>query len=926
MSASNINSIREKIREYSAVVENSDPSITARVKKRAYQKLGKLKKELQAAEERGEGGNLSGNKRKDAPGGGEENNNNDDDSNSTHPLSSAATAAATVPVNRKALKAQLRMLNQELAVLAQKKQLKSAVKRFEQGVRKGVPVDIHSYTNLMNAYVRCNDVAGAEQTLSRMRAEAGILPNVITYTILLKGYCELGLMTEARLLFFQVMKQECRPNLRSLNAFLRGTARVGAAASALEALNTYIAAWTASSGTATSTGGAVVHNTGPDSQELAAPDASTFEYVVGVLCRACRADEALQIVSNIAATSALSSSAIDNAAVYLWFAKMYALLGSSMESSKWLTLSDNCREMARNSKQRTEMLKKFSAASSAHNATNSGKSAGGSSGAAEGEGAPSKSVELFLQHKNSELEKEASAVREYLGFCRHSLSTHNSNSNSTHSGSPSGILSASAYVNFLSRVLYFGYDGKGDLEGEEIDGAKESGTIATRLLYALRSKFGLDQVSQYIPLINETNAVATGQEKEAKNVLKATKRDATAKLLRSIDESTGYVNMAALFGIDGPNKDEDESDESSDIDSVVCPSSSAAAAFSHLPPIKMEVCSGNGEWVVAQAAADAASPSATDSARSSTSILPKALWVALELRCDRVHNIMCSKLFSEPPRIVRAAAAAPISSTTTSSSHKEVIDNFAILGGDASKILPERIKPGCISELFINHPQPPDHLSQLKSGESAASSSSQTLSQGQHLLTAEFFADMHRVLCKNGTLTIVSDNLSYMQLLASILCSFATSTTTGCRSSSSRSSSALKGFFASAFVEAECEAIDVRRGGARQLQERRAIPIGEQRVPPALNSEAAQKKMYAQFGSGQLSTSVSKISSSSSSRGGDGDGGGGNSSPRSHVIEIWRGDPSVAEGHTASASSYFDRMWELGQKKRRWFMYLRKVE
>ena len=43
-------------------------------------------------------------------------------------------------------------------------------------------------------------------------------------------------------------------------------------------------------------------------------------------------------------------------------------------------------------------------------------------------------------------------------------------------------------------------------------------------------------------------------------------------------------------------------------------------------------------------------------------------------------------------------------------------------------------------------------------------------------------------------------------------------------------------------------------------------------------------------------------------------------------VDVWRGEPGLEAGHVARASSYFDRMWDLGQKKRRWFLYVRKVE
>merc|ERR1719326_859044 len=69
-------------------------------------------------------------------------------------------------------------------------------------------------------------------------------------------------------------------------------------------------------------------------------------------------------------------------------------------------------------------------------------------------------------------------------------------------------------------------------------------------------------------------------------------------------------------------------------------------------PVKLEICSGHGEWVVAQAKAECGI----------------ANWAAVELRHDR----LC-KIFS---RMVLETAG-----------------NLCILGGDAAKILPQYILP-----------------------------------------------------------------------------------------------------------------------------------------------------------------------------------------------------------------------------------------
>ena len=42
-------------------------------------------------------------------------------------------------------------------------------------------------------------------------------------------------------------------------------------------------------------------------------------------------------------------------------------------------------------------------------------------------------------------------------------------------------------------------------------------------------------------------------------------------------------------------------------------------------------------------------------------------------------------------------------------------------------------------------------------------------------------------------------------------------------------------------------------------------------------------------------------------------------------LELWRGDSEEVQGNGARSSSYFDRLWERGQKKRRWFIVLKKL-
>ena len=128
-------------------------------------------------------------------------------------------------------------------------------------------------------------------------------------------------------------------------------------------------------------------------------------------------------------------------------------------------------------------------------------------------------------------------------------------------------------------------------------------------------------------------------------------------------------------------------------------------------PIKIEVCSGAGEWVVSQAKND-----------------PAADWVSMEIRYDRVYQIFCRAMFED-------------------------CKNLSIVGGDASKLLPKHVPKNYAKYIFVNYPEPPQ-----QKGEDYDSQSS-------HLLTEKFIKVMLNVLTLDGTLIILTDNEWYAKML-----------------------------------------------------------------------------------------------------------------------------------------------------------------
>jgi tRNA G46 methylase TrmB len=493
---------------------------------------------------------------------------------------------------------------------------------------------------------------------------------------------------------------------------------------------------------------------------------------------------------------------IENAAIYLCLAKAYALCGSLSHAKKWLQLASSAVKVTQNATLKDNMRKRFQG------------------DAAPKETAASKSVALFLSHRRAEIQNEVQLVEDYI-LCVEAAAT------------PSALISSEEFrasacvlnLRYLSQVLYFGFDGQCDA-----DVASEANGGDNQLLVALREKFGLDRIAPQDSALYD-GVSSSGSSSKIAAAFAAEKASVVQKVVRAVDASSGLIDFEQLFPQFITAADWNEEAHKAELSL----------------PLKLEICSGNGEWVAAQAAADRG---AYVTAAPQSEV--KALWLALELRCDRVHNTLCQHAFSSND-LAKAQLTGDLSAPNR--------NNLAIIGGDASKILPSRLPPGRLSAIFVNHPQPPEQRANEKDKKKGGGGG------GAHLLTVEFFAQMHRTLSAEGTITIVTDNQFYVKLLADSLVEMA-------QKASKQNGDGV------AFVSRALEG-----DATRNLQE--SLPV----VPPKA-PETGKKA--------SVSTGPS--------------------------IDIWRGEPGQEAGHIApAASSYFDRMWDLGQKKRRYFLFLGKM-
>jgi pentatricopeptide repeat protein len=855
-----------------------------RVKKRILQKLGKLKKDLAA---------VSGNS---APA----------DSTEPHSGSNDIETKDDAPIlSKEERKLKLRLLNKDLSEFAQKKQLTLAKKRFEQAIRKGIKVDVHSYTNLINAYVRCSDLRGAEETVQRMK-EQQIQPNLVTFTTLLKGYSEMGDMQEASRIYFQCLNAEGGPNVRSLNTFLRACVRTGMTKPALQSYSDFIHRSSSTDATSqsakkqkTASGGAVSTSVGSgDANGVEYTcDASTYEYLIGLLCRSGNVATAEQVLAqfttasnNAGSIAAGGVSAIENTAIYITFATAEALLRGDLQASrKWCDLAVDALKRTETATLKDSMLKRFQQSESG---------AGGAVGEKRAKGGAeddSRSVALFLKHRRTELEGQLESVQEYLGFTA-------TRSGAGSSGAATVKLHAQhrarlVYLQCLSQVLHFGFDGRCDYDSHQLSGAavalaqaevasssagasaedtvrqeSQQPHIAARLLLALRDKYGLDRctlpaLDTIVSSANSGDPSMAKLHKALKASLKEAKTGAATKVFAAIDADTGCIDFPALF---------------TPLSTTTNPTASetggmTAEQLSALP-VKLEICSGDGEWVVAQAGdwvAEAGTRGAAVANAGAGVRQPKALWVALELRCDRIQHTLAHYLLSRPTNTPASAPSTAAHNNSAGADH--ALHNLAFLSGNAAKIIPERVATGSIAEIFINHPQPPDRVT---GGGGAHAGSDKN--QGSHLLTQDFLAQLLRVLKVNGMVTIVTDNQSYGKSLAASLASLPAQS---CFSAATEKGGATK-----AVLVGGIDRYKLPVDWEHSLDDSHPVQV------LAARDSAAEK-------TGQAAPIVQ----------------------HARTVDLWRGEAGPEVGHVTTASSYFDRMWDLGQKKRRWFIYVKKV-
>lgn len=182
-------------------------------------------------------------------------------------------------------------------------------------------------------------------------------------------------------------------------------------------------------------------------------------------------------------------------------------------------------------------------------------------------------------------------------------------------------------------------------------------------------------------------------------------------------------------------------------------------------PLKLEFGAGTGDWAFAQAQHDA---QLAITKADGTLGGGGGNWCAVELRADRVAATFAKvALQLEPPAAPTSpqAAAATGNVPAESSSIKDVSSstqiarpagwNLAVAHVGAMVLLNRHIRPGSISAVFVNHPEPPQQRSW---GAADGAASGDAASEASHMCDKAFFVAVRAALGVGGRFTIVTDN------------------------------------------------------------------------------------------------------------------------------------------------------------------------
>ena len=605
----------------------------------------------------------------------------DDSSRGDAEVSSTTTTTTIKP------RIDLKGLNNELAQCASYKDKTKARELFEVAMDHGC-ANNHTFAGLLNCYVRCGELKDAEKLLQQMKkfGKNHVKPDVIHYTTLMKGYCEQGFIDNALLLFQDMVIRRIEPNVRTVNTFLRGCVQTGSIAQADKMLTVM------------------------QKDYKVEPDVSSWEYLVILLSQGLKMEKILPIIGrlkgNLSMNTGLSS-------MHIHIARAAVLLGElkicrrSIQAAKDALKVDETMINQEQQDSTTKDEKEEDGKSIAVAVAAGGKRAWKTGSGGEDD-TRAQSLVLFRQHKIGELQAELATIESFL--------------------EKRTSKSADYLLPFFFRVLSFHATSASASTTKDEDAEEKNASAASsKLVDSVCTRFGMDTYLSRLDVESSSNSSSSGNatsgvaanEKTTENNDKKKEQPGQGKG-KGKKASSKAKNQSVIEIAKVANEKQEAVMKKFQVRDKFASflndgnTINFHEIFGNEHDLKLEICSGAGEWAVAQATADTSSN-----------------YVTLELRHDRVYQTFYRNVCSENV-------------------------NLCTIGGDAQVIMKEHLSAESIQNIYVNHPEPPQQTGGEKS-------------EGKHLLTLDFFAEIGRILKPQGMMTIVTDNIWYANFLVRLL-------------------------------------------------------------------------------------------------------------------------------------------------------------
>jgi len=156
---------------------------------------------------------------------------------------------------------------------------------------------------------------------------------------------------------------------------------------------------------------------------------------------------------------------------------------------------------------------------------------------------------------------------------------------------------------------------------------------------------------------------------------------------------------------------------------------SAASTETNGKKLHIELGSGSGDWACLQA-----------------KLNPSDNYVTVELRSDRVAQTFAKCLLHQQQN------------------GNQPLTNLCCVGSECGSFLRDRVQPGSVTTIFVNHPEPPTQTYSINGGKFGGE-------EPAHMLNSQTIRFAARCLepAGKGRLVIVTDNLIYARLICQTL-------------------------------------------------------------------------------------------------------------------------------------------------------------